>query len=366
MQHKYLKILLIATSLLLACMASLNYFVDPAGIYRAQSVSPSRYASELIRSDTGLLWPAGMFEERSLAKALSKHANKHDCVVIGSSHVMQISSFRNEKALKGVCKQLINLGVSGASLEDHFTLAFLSSRKALPNTKFILGVDPWTMTHNMDSRWLEYSVDYEEAHSEIIGALSKESKPKEHKKPSKLANLLNAEYTKRSLVSLKRRMTHGPLQIQKGVVKEEIGIPDPVKLPDGSLIYSSNYIENSKKSSIPIGGSNYKTIRDVSTERGVKEYKALLRWLIDRQHTPVVMMTPYHHNVWKAPDSKNVLAMQKTEEIILSVGKELGIEVIGSYQPEMFGCTEDEFYDFMHPKASCLAKLQPQSKSSNL
>ncbi len=52
-----------------------------------------------------------------------------------------------------------------------------------------------------------------------------------------------------------------------------------------------------------------------------------------------------------------IIPMEKTEAIVLEIGKELGIKIIGSYKPEIFGCKEEEFFDFHHPKAVCLARL---------
>ena len=59
----------------------------------------------------------------------------------------------------------------------------------------------------------------------------------------------------------------------------------------------------------------------------------------------------------ETPNSLNVYAMKKTEAVVLRMAKELGIKVIGSYKPEVFGCKSDEFYDFMHAKAACLSRL---------
>lgn len=33
-----------------------------------------------------------------------------------------------------------------------------------------------------------------------------------------------------------------------------------------------------------------------------------------------------------------IIPMEKTEAIVLEIGKELGIKIIGSYKPEIFGC----------------------------
>ena len=37
--------------------------------------------------------------------------------------------------------------------------------------------------------------------------------------------------------------------------------------------------------------------------------------------------------------------------------KEHNIEIIGSYDPVQIGCDENEFYDGMHPKSSCMTAV---------
>jgi hypothetical protein len=366
MSLNYLKTVFLLASLILSVTVILNWLIDPAGIYHTQRVSPERYAEELVGSQNGLLWPEGMFSERELAKALTKYAGQYDCVVIGSSHAMQISSFRNTKSLTTECTELINISASGASLEDHFVLAYLSTQAGAKS--IVLGVDPWTLTPVRDFRWLIYYRDlYEKARIAVFGAdTGIEGTPDQ---PSKLTNLLNIEYTKRSFLMLKRLLVKGALKITHAdKTREEVGGEDPIKLPDGSHIYSSGFISQVKNSTISVGGNPYLTDKIVSTERGVREYRELLMWLLKHNITPVLLMTPYHHNVWKSPESPwedlnnpNVLAMTKTEKIVLKLGKELGVRVVGSYRPKMFGCQVDEFYDFMHPKAACLSRMKAQS-----
>jgi len=353
----YLNRLFGITIVFLISVGALNYFADPAGIYHPASVSPERYALRLVESKNGLLWPEGLFAERELVKALTKYAEQYDCVVIGSSHVMQISSFRNTKSLMTECAELINLGVSGASIEDHFVLAYLSAQAGAKS--IVLGVDPWTLTHNRDSRWLIYRDLYEKARIAIFDVdTAIEEMPDQ---PSKLTNLLNIEYTERSFLMLKRLLAYGALKITHAdIIREEVGSEDPIKLPDGSHIYSSSFISNSKNNTNPDGRITYKTSK-VITERGVREYRELLMWLLKQNITPVLLMTPYHHNVWKRPMSRPMLEMTKTEKIVLKLGKELGVKVVGSYRPGMFGCQVDEFYDGMHAKSTCLSRLKVQS-----
>ncbi|QGJ18850.1 hypothetical protein [Polaromonas sp. Pch-P] len=84
---------------------------------------------------------------------------------------------------------------------------------------------------------------------------------------------------------------------------------------------------------------------------------ALLKWVKSQGVQPVLLMTPYHQNVWLVEASPNVKAMIPTEKIVREIGLDLGVAVIGSYRPDVVNCRSGEFYDFMHATASCLAKM---------
>ena len=102
---------------MLITAAGVNFIADPANIYREGRVTPASYIEALVQSKHGLYSKEGMFDERLLAKAAASRSVNADCIVIGSSHVMQISSERKSKALQGTCISLLNLGVSGGRLK---------------------------------------------------------------------------------------------------------------------------------------------------------------------------------------------------------------------------------------------------------
>jgi len=84
---------------LLTAIISLNYFVDPGAIYyRSGGNFPDMYAKSLLESDNGLLWSSNIISDRELALGLSSHVESADCVVIGSSNVMQIGTFYRRMA----------------------------------------------------------------------------------------------------------------------------------------------------------------------------------------------------------------------------------------------------------------------------
>jgi len=360
MFKNYLKIFAIAASAVLVSVMALNFIVDPAGIYHKGQWDPDSFAAALIESPHGLFMPEDVLDERLVAKALAPYATDKECVVIGSSHVMQISSARKFRSLSNCCKNIMNLGVSGASIEDHITLAYLSLRSPIHDhpRKVILGIDPWTLTYGKDFRWSAYASEYRQARADIFGenngATSNESASN-----AKLLNLINIEYTIRSTTALIRNLKHGaPTITNAPELDEAVGGISAVKLPDGSIIYSAKFINDSKKGVPPIGGGSYKTEPPLNDVGAINDYKKLLAWIRQAGSEPVIVLTPYHENVWKAEKSMDKSALIETEQVVRSMAGDLKVKVIGSYNPHSVGCSSEEFYDCMHPKADCLSRLK--------
>ena len=68
------------------------------------------------------------------------------------------------------------------------------------------------------------------------------------------------------------------------------------------------------------------------------------------------MLSPYHPGLYQMMkrDGQQVLAVERT---FREIAKATGVRIIGSYDPDAVGCGEDEFFDGMHPKATCMAKV---------
>ena len=68
------------------------------------------------------------------------------------------------------------------------------------------------------------------------------------------------------------------------------------------------------------------------------------------------ILTPYHQDFYQLMASEKPIFLE-IEAWFRSFGHRNGVGVIGSYDANLVGCTEDEFYDGMHPKSSCMHKL---------
>jgi hypothetical protein len=361
----YLRYFLGTTAFVLAVAGGINFIVDPANIYREGRVTPESYAEALMRSEHGLYYIDGMVDERLLVKAIASNSLTDDCIVIGSSHVMQIGNNNESKALHDICGSILNLGVSGGGIEDHFTIAYLALKQhkvGRPN-KIILGLSPWVFAFGKDQRWSIYRDDYLLSKAEILsadkGITSIPSAEIEEAIKKKMSNLINLEYTIRSLKTIIRDFKSGKPTIAAAPVLDiTVGGEYPIRLRDNSLVYSAKYISDAIDAHIPFGGISYATEGVLNQPSAINAYRDLILWIKSKGIEPVLLMTPYHENVFKSSKSPNAVALGATEPIVLKLALDLDVKIIGSYDPHMFGCLSNEFYDFMHPTAKCVDKLQ--------
>lgn len=355
----YLRYLFSATLFVLVFAASINYLIDPAGVYRSGQHGPTAYAEALLQSKYGLWWPDNSLTDWEIKEALSKYSNQADCVVIGSSRVMQIGSARSTRSLNNICTSILNLGVSGASIEAHFILTYLSLQNGQPK-KIILGIDPWTFTYGKDPRWYNYAADYQHAKEIILGKSLPVGSDFPDTLGSKLRNLLSLKYTIKSVQRLISNLENGSSQVAAKLapkLDEKQGGEYPILFSDGSLLYSASSIFSAKENIIPLGGTPYATDGKLNDRAAINSYISLLRWIQSKGTEPILLMTPYHPNVTKAPTSLNALALSTTEPIVRQLGKELGVTVIGTFNPQKAGCLDTEFLDSMHANPDCLARL---------
>jgi hypothetical protein len=354
---KYFFLAVVST---LGTIAAFNFTIDPAGIYREPGWNTQAYAYLLSKAEHGLWAPPGKLNERLLAKAKIEYSQNAECFVIGSSHVMQLSSARAQKSLPDICRSLVNIGVSGAGIEDHFALAYLVVQQRSRPKIIVLGIDPWTFSYEKDVRWTVYRNDYFEARGQILGErIEAKYDILGGMNIAKLSNLINLQYAVRSVRTAISDYRNWPPTVTSSQMPNiSIGGEFPAYLRDGSYVYSAKYIAEAKLASIPVGGGAYKTTGVLNTQDAINAYRALLRWLREQSVEPILLMTPYHDNVWKVPLSADAAAMRATERIVLSLANEINLRVAGSFDPGEVGCSSNEFYDYMHPRPECLGKLR--------
>ena len=361
---KYLKLITGLCSFGLIAVVIINYTIDPGNIYPSlltsdshNKPSPKDIVEQLVQSDHGVIIQNDTWNERDLKRALALRPTTAQCAVIGSSHIMQISSVMKERSLSDNCPSLINLGVSGASLEDYLALSAAILRNEKPPKVIVFGIDPWSFNFNRDSRWVRYKQNFFNIKSKLEGEYHDDNSS------STLAlmrNLISREYLLRSLqLILSERLSIENVQ----EFDHRLGLDDPVLLPDGSLIYSGKHIRSTLASKI--SGVHEFRIRGTRwvTEKAVELLIRLVNHLQQQKFKIIFVLVPYHPAVWSITEQPSVSAMRMVESKVHEIARLTGIQVIGSYNPSNIGCTADEFFDEAHGKPICLTKLERASVS---
>ena len=353
---RYLFFTLSGLAVLLTTVGLVNYWTDPGQVYHVSTSRDSpaySFAERLKSSRLGLLWPNDRWNDRDVKASLARMWGGEECGIIGSSRMMQFSSFRQPPALTADCPSLVNLSVSGAAIEDFVALSHVLLAGETGPQKVVFGVDPWTLDFDRDPRWERYR----ESFYAMRGELAPDWPDKDSGKSWSLAtNLINMEYFVRSLSLLQSRVT----RIQPAPAVNPVkGYGEPILLPDGSLVYSRSFIEKSRRATVPIGGSNYKLKSggEQISEPAIELFARLLRHLQQSGMTPMLVLAPFHPNVWKNELSPTARALLEVEPRVRSLGACLGIKVLGSYDPRKIGCGADDFYDQGHAMGACLARI---------
>jgi hypothetical protein len=365
---KYLKLIAGLCSFGLVAVAIINYTIDPGNIYSSlltsdsyNKPSPKDFIEQLVQSDHGMIIPRNsgwMENDRGIKRALALYPTTVQCAVIGSSHITQISSTRQVRSLSNNCPSLINLGVSGASLEDYLALSEIIFRNERPPRVIVFGIDPWSLNFNRDSRWIRYKQDFfkmqakleEEHHSDNFSSIF-----------ARLRNLINREYLQRSLQLIlserKQSIKNAP------EFDHSVGLDDPVLLPDGSFIRSNKHNQNTL-ASVTYDFRNFR-MRGSQwvTEKAVELFTRLVKYLQQQKFKIIFVLVPYNPALWNITDQTPITAIQAVESKVHKIARSTGVQVVGSYNPSKIGCTAGEFFDAVHAKTSCVAKLERTSVS---
>ena len=353
-EKRFLVVTLFSFIILSGLTAGLNYAVDPAGIYHEDATRYENLVKAKLNSKFGVVLPSSL-DDRKYRKATALNFSSKDCVIIGSSHIMQISSFREKKSLNSLCINLINLGVSGGTLEDYIILSSLALKNNLNNNKlkFIFGIDPWSLGFNRDIRWTNFGPEEEAMIHSLLGY-----KKNIISSAEKSLNLINLQYFYETISELMKRANYRQgLLILDEPVDPERGHEEYVTLPDNSIIYSSEVLNKFSSTPVPVGGENYKS-NYIEDPGAIEVFSAHVHGIKEKGHAVYLLMTPYAPNVFKADISETKAQLEHMEPVIRNLGNDLNLPVFGSFNAKTIGCSDNDFYDHMHPKASCLAKIQ--------
>jgi len=359
MQTSYKKHILLYFTIViisLICVAGINFFIDPGKIYNTKKTLLDKYITVLLNSSTYGVVQDG-WNERDVKVALAKQVNHYECAIIGSSHAMQLGVYTTP-ALKNLCKSVMNFSVSGGALED--IVVFTQLLHQNDNIKkVIIDIDPWSLKFNMDTRWKKNKIIYDDF---IKNTVVKENQNYDNYKWHLVKNLINLEYFIESLKKIKKYSQLDILENQKIRLNRTsnyiVGFEYPGTLSDGSHVYSKGYIKKQRNYIFnkDLDKADYKISGKLYTEEAISLLREVVRTFKKLDKQVLLLLTPYHPDVFRQ-NLEEVQYIQKIEVKIKEFAELNGVNVLGSYNPNIIGCTNSEFLDYMHARIECLNKI---------
>lgn len=357
--HKtYLQVFFIIFLIISTSVLFVNFNVDPSKIYpekfkvlNDKKLNVNEVVDKLVKNKNGVILQEGLFNDRDLAKSFTKNINKVDCIIFGASHVRPINLEGKEKVFSTTCKSILNFGISGGVLEDYIALSKNINLKNKKRKKIFISIHPWTLNLNKDNRWYRNIDDYNFIIKKITNS-NEEKMKKNLYNNLRIKNLFNFNYFVQSLKNIKEK--NNSLSFINNLNKKQ---KLPILLYDGSIIKPDRKFLN-PKSFIEKGFADYKIEKNSHIDENAVFILTQYIKYFEKNFDIIFLLSPYHPEVWKNDYLIVVEAMMVVEKRAKEIAKENKINVIGSFDPRKLGCNESEFFDLLHPKKSCLSKIE--------
>lgn len=320
-------------------VGAINYRVDPSQLFGNGRVEREMAAIMLQGQNVA---NSINFDHRLLQTAYFEGLTETpEVVMLGSSRSMLV----RQSSLPG--HAFYNASAAGGSVEDYLAIYQLMLNNGHQPQTVILDVSPWVFNRdNNQTRWRSLRNEYFEA----LRRIGVEPDLHEYIRSldiEKYAALFSLPYLQESLRWLSRENEYYPTSL------EHTG--EVIKLSDGSRVYSD--MEESKTPAEVLAQLG-------TTKQALPEFEELdpyftqlfegfVRQLQADGVTVIFYLAPYHPALYPYPK----LNAQAVEAYLVSFAAERSIDVFGSFDPAQVGCSAEEFYDPVHPRPSCIAKL---------
>lgn len=326
-------------------LASFNYFFDCYGFF--QKNNGVAFAAKSVSQGETI---AGLenFDERLFQKQVFQNFEAYpDTVIVGSSRSMMIQS-----SMLGNSGKVFNHSVSGASLEDYIGILGMYTEKNKLPKRIILGIDPWIFNkNNGQDRWKSLLPEYNFMSKEIS---TEPLQISEHNDKNKYLQLINFENTKNNILHL--RDNH-----RIKIITDE-NIDAAIKRADGSIAYPFKIRfqedgETQKQAKSYLSGHIY-SVEKFKELSNTKLFETFVTYLVSHGTKVEFFLPPYHPIVYSHfvhnHQYENIMS---AEAYLRSFSKTNNILLYGSYNPDIFGFTSNDFTDGMHGKAIVSKKI---------
>ena len=257
-------------------------------------------------------------------------------IAIGSSRMMQVGDHNYPD-------KILNLSLSGLSIEELITISSLGTKKFKPDT-LLLSADPWLFNSKSGQSPRE-SLRYD-----YLNLVS-------HKNIASSQQMAKQDTPKLPSITSIGALIYDKINVQQYVANNDApDFRDKIRR-DGSRVYNINYA-NKSENEIKAGFNtslNY-LMTDYAYSAELENLFTKFISSYKKNHRIILVLSPYHPNVYERIQKDRPIFRQ-IESSFRILAKTHNVEIIGSYNPSNVGCNKSEFYDGMHPKDSCMQKV---------
>lgn len=341
---------------ILLIISALNFMVDPANIFGGQKIEKKIAEHLLNGSNVG---NATDFDERLLQKFYIESLKEtKDVVVLGSSRSLQIRSVLFPD------KKFFNNSVSWGVLEDYISVYEMYEVKGYKPEVIVLGLDPWIFNKNNGiSSWKAIGNYYTRFNEGDNSFYNKNLRGLVFK-IQRYSEIFSPSYFQGSLTFLAKNINKRNQSNQIYPTDKTKDIND-IKLVDGSLSYNSkfeliNADDALKEAKQSIRGDAIATIKSFNKidQTECLLFEKFVKHLKDKGIKLIFFFPPYHPYVYDYLTSSNdYKIINDVEEYFKKIAIKNNVESIGSYNPNLLGLKNEDFYDGLHLKTEAIKKV---------
>jgi hypothetical protein len=312
----------------------------------AQEISQESKTAEVLQDNEWAYFTnmdERVFQIERLKRADAVNGEK---TVVGSSRAMSVNSDM-------VGTPILNISVSGSSIEDLYTLG-LSGVKVSKGSSILIGLDPWIINRNYeDNRWQSLRDEYVYWSSVVDNQL-----------PLSSSQFFAAD-DKVARASLITKL-YQEINIAKYSTIPRNGLPETVakKSKEGSIIYGLEYAtmsEREKRAGFPADLRYGGMAQFEVSQRNLVKIEKLIKYLQSNGIEVTLLLSPYHPDLF-SDSAIQLRSINLAETSFRDMANETSAILLGSFDPKILKCEASEFYDGMHPKESCMRKTLEHQK----
>lgn len=272
-------------------------------------------------------------------------------IVLGSSRSMQITH------QFAVYDKFYNSSLFGAYVDEIAAVYDLYERRGAPLKRVVIGIDPWIFRGDRDREYMTLEQEYKEISARLQVSVLRRSSCWRYVdrliSPSRIGESLrflaqvirpDSELFVATLDSLNTGATeysdgsYSVTEAERKVSREELTVFDV-----------NRHL-----------GHNFTHL----SEDEQRFFKKFVLYLKNKGIEVVLVFAPYHPVVWDYVPQADSMVI-KTERVVRKFAEENGIEVIGTYDPSVYGLDVTAFINGGHPKKEVFEYLFSENSPGN-